>query len=208
MRAFHVPVITLAAVAAPAYAAQYLEVHLATYAPVEFVVEDGDGNFVRYETDIYNTTLDAVVDVADLEADGGYFPYVPGSAVTGLSLDSSGFSAFTIEVPSDVGLTFSYNVPLNGLDPEKSFSRTFWHVGSYSADYTYSRYEILQTVGGPITSASFRSFSSDDAIANSISFSQGLYAVPEPASWAMMLGGFGIVGAAMRYRRRQAERFA
>ncbi len=28
-------------------------------------------------------------------------------------------------------------------------------------------------------------------------------AVPEPASWAMMLGGFGIVGAALRSRRRR-----
>jgi len=32
-------------------------------------------------------------------------------------------------------------------------------------------------------------------------------AVPEPASWAMMLGGFGLVGGAMR-RRRTAVRFA
>jgi hypothetical protein len=32
-------------------------------------------------------------------------------------------------------------------------------------------------------------------------------AVPEPASWAMMIGGFGMVGAAMR-RRRTAIRFA
>ena len=27
------------------------------------------------------------------------------------------------------------------------------------------------------------------------------YGVPEPATWAMMLGGFGIVGAAMRRRK-------
>jgi hypothetical protein len=26
-------------------------------------------------------------------------------------------------------------------------------------------------------------------------------AVPEPASWAMMLGGFGLVGGALRRRR-------
>jgi len=32
--------------------------------------------------------------------------------------------------------------------------------------------------------------------------------VPEPASWAMMLGGFGLVGGAMRSRRRQAVSFA
>jgi hypothetical protein len=30
-------------------------------------------------------------------------------------------------------------------------------------------------------------------------------AVPEPATWAMMLGGFGLMGGAMRYRRRQAR---
>jgi len=33
-------------------------------------------------------------------------------------------------------------------------------------------------------------------------------AVPEPASWAMMLGGFGAVGGAMRARRRTRIRFA
>jgi hypothetical protein len=32
--------------------------------------------------------------------------------------------------------------------------------------------------------------------------------VPEPASWAMMLGGFGMVGGAMRSRRRIAAAIA
>ena len=32
--------------------------------------------------------------------------------------------------------------------------------------------------------------------------------VPEPASWAMMLAGFGLVGGAMRSRRKIAVRFA
>jgi len=31
--------------------------------------------------------------------------------------------------------------------------------------------------------------------------------VPEPASWAMMLGGFGVIGGAMRSRRRSAVSF-
>ena len=30
-------------------------------------------------------------------------------------------------------------------------------------------------------------------------------AIPEPATWAMMLGGFGFTGGAMRYRRRAAS---
>lgn len=32
-----------------------------------------------------------------------------------------------------------------------------------------------------------------------------LTAVPEPASWAMMVGGFGVLGGAVRYRRRAAK---
>jgi len=32
-------------------------------------------------------------------------------------------------------------------------------------------------------------------------------AVPEPASWALMLGGFGLVGGAMRSRKRAAVSF-
>ena len=33
-------------------------------------------------------------------------------------------------------------------------------------------------------------------------------AVPEPASWALFLGGFGVIGAAMRRRQRAAVNFA
>ena len=33
-------------------------------------------------------------------------------------------------------------------------------------------------------------------------------AVPEPASWAMMIGGFGLVGGTLRGRRKVAVRFA
>ncbi|WP_414713640.1 PEPxxWA-CTERM sorting domain-containing protein [Sphingomonas sp.] len=33
-------------------------------------------------------------------------------------------------------------------------------------------------------------------------------AVPEPASWAMMIGGFGVIGGAMRSRRKVSVRFA
>lgn len=36
----------------------------------------------------------------------------------------------------------------------------------------------------------------------------GTLAVPEPATWAMMLGGFGFMGAAMRRRRRTTVTFA
>ena len=41
-----------------------------------------------------------------------------------------------------------------------------------------------------------------------ISYTQGNGAVPEPAAWAMMLAGFGLVGSAMRRREKVAVTFA
>lgn len=40
------------------------------------------------------------------------------------------------------------------------------------------------------------------ALANDIASFVGLNAVPEPSSWAMMIAGFGLVGASLRQRRR------
>lgn len=51
--------------------------------------------------------------------------------------------------------------------------------------------------------------------ANSVAYDQITFgaatpggAVPEPATWAMMVGGFGIAGGALRFRRRQKAVFA
>jgi xanthine/uracil permease len=38
-------------------------------------------------------------------------------------------------------------------------------------------------------------------LANVTATSSAIAAVPEPATWAIMLVGFGMVGAASRYRR-------
>jgi hypothetical protein len=46
----------------------------------------------------------------------------------------------------------------------------------------------------------------DDSTA--VSFQVEQSAVPEPASWAMMIGGFGMIGAAMRRRQRTVVRFS
>jgi hypothetical protein len=43
---------------------------------------------------------------------------------------------------------------------------------------------------------------------NSFEFDNLATAVPEPATWAMMLGGFGVVGAAARRRQRTAIAYA
>ena len=45
----------------------------------------------------------------------------------------------------------------------------------------------------------------NDAIQLNIIGDSVVGAVPEPATWAMMIGGFGIVGASMRRRRNKAK---
>lgn len=62
------------------------------------------------------------------------------------------------------------------------------------------------TASGPGGVRPFQAFTKFDSIA----FDAMGYdlAVPEPATWAMMISGFGFVGAAMRRRRRIAVSFA
>ncbi|UZK67783.1 PEPxxWA-CTERM sorting domain-containing protein [Sphingomonas sp. M1-B02] len=45
---------------------------------------------------------------------------------------------------------------------------------------------------------------SDNGIINSFAIQKMASAVPEPETWAMLLLGFGIIGATLRYRRRPA----
>ena len=79
---------------------------------------------------------------------------------------------------------------------------TFAHF-VYSNEIT----EFLTIVSHP-TSVSYSqlvSYDTLDYVYNDqvgTQFSAVTTSVPEPAGWAMMIGGFGLVGGAMRQRRR------
>jgi hypothetical protein len=105
------------------------------------------------------------------------------------------------------GTTYSLgDAPIGGYGPFASggyftdAATSLAHAATYSASFT---------LANP-TNVSFfiyDDFVSDNAGGVSLSLAQTTGAVPEPATWAMMILGFGVVGGALR-RRRQTVRFA
>lgn len=62
-------------------------------------------------------------------------------------------------------------------------------------------FDVLD-LGGGLFRISYLFDNSVDTVDQARLFVTSAAAVPEPASWAMMIAGFGLVGGAMRYRRR------
>lgn len=80
----------------------------------------------------------------------------------------------------------------------------FFNEGTSAINYGYMRIQNTGSTGFPATILGW-SFQNDGS---SITVpTPGGSAVPEPASWAMMIGGFGLVGGALR-RRATTARFA
>lgn len=68
--------------------------------------------------------------------------------------------------------------------------------GNQGDNATNGVFSIYATAGEKFTNISFASSQ------NSFELDNLAVGVPEPAAWAMMLGGFGLMGGAMRRRRR------
>jgi len=82
-------------------------------------------------------------------------------------------------------------------------------TGGQNLDSLFNHYSYTFTTAPGLVQVQFTNFASStdntDAFVDNVS----LQAVPEPATWAMMIGGFALVGASMRRRVSQANvRFA
>jgi len=73
---------------------------------------------------------------------------------------------------------------------------------SYSGDGGWSVWDDIDSSGNVPNGGGFA------ADLNLWAFQTGTPSVPEPASWAMMVGGFGVVGGVLRARRKAAVSFA
>ncbi len=124
---------------------------------------------------------------AAVTAAGGFpgFPLVPSPAFVGAN--TFGPDSF----PGYASFTTPTAVPFSIVDGDLGLRVT---VGSDNF-YGYARF-----AGSMLESFAFESNANQAITAPSVA------AVPEPATWAMMIGGFGLIGGTMRSRRRQAVR--
>ena len=110
-----------------------------------------------------------------------------------------------------------FGFKLGTLGTQSAMSITLYtNLGSYSfadlsspmADSALDFHGFVATGGEHFTGFTLSSAVGGGSAPSTTDFELGhAGAVPEPASWAMMVGGFGLAGAAMR-RRRTAIRFA
>ncbi len=72
-------------------------------------------------------------------------------------------------------------------------------LGFQTASHSYNVFEAKYYTG---TSEQFLAVDNAPIFANPVTFSISQAGVPEPASWAMLVGGFGLIGGTLRGRRR------
>jgi hypothetical protein len=165
----------------------------------EFLVDErdgkglGDGSAAKVKQ-IYKIDLAGATDITDLNATQATAAAVSKSSTPYLDLVKA-LTAFGVDpkdIPSKIeGLSFGQDVLLNGEN-----LHTLWIANDN--DF------LPATAGGnQFYVFGFKDSDMPGFIAQAFSS-----AVPEPQTWAMMIAGFGMVGASMRRKRRIAVRFA
>jgi plastocyanin len=195
------------------FAAAILASTAASASAATFVFQPGSGALQPGETVVYNFNDPA----ADSLVTGTNFRFLTGTSgdgarpITGdgsryLSVLTNGTASLTFAQPAfgfsaDFGSVDTYNtVTLNfvgGATQSFTGSQLVANAnGSQTSPNTNGRFVFLAGAGERIAGVTFssagNSFEIDRLATN---------AVPEPATWAMMIGGFGLIGFASRRTR-------
>ena len=140
----------------------------------------------------------------------GFNPIVPavsGCSATGTNCASGFRSNFTITVG---GVTTHYNLSGSGSSTANNFQTATQALAAFQAGPVYQTLGNVSTIS-PLTftlaSNAAVTFAVDDDLLfdNTGGVSLNVAAVPEPASWAMMIVGVGLVGGALRRREGKAK---
>ena len=107
----------------------------------------------------------------------------------------------------------TYNFNWNGStvtfwDSAGTNNWNWWVFQEASSPNNYQLFGYAPDTGNDLTSAALFSGATQSWGAISVNVGGAVSPVPEPATWGMMLVGFGIVGGAMRRRQRTSVSFA
>lgn len=133
-------------------------------------------------------------------------PYSPNNLVELDSHNNSTMERF-IATPGSYLLSFYYsprpNVPIssNGIDVLLNGTSIFNISGAGAGNTTWSLQNVFLTTTAANASLRFSAIGTQDSLGGYLDDIRLVSAVPEPATWAMMLLGFGGIGFAMRRRR-------
>jgi hypothetical protein len=135
-----------------------------------------------------------------------------GTSLTGgFTIDDATGNLVSFDINSEAGTLpgFEYTTGM------PTYRDLFYGNEYIFVNPAYTQYVSL-TFAAPLTTGSnalittdYKSYECDNCtvVRSVVSGSAVSGAVPEPASWALMLGGFGAIGGAMRSRRKAAVSF-
>lgn len=137
--------------------------------------------------------------IYDFEGFEGFGPMAAGFTASAAMLGRTPDLVLPFDSASVMNLTFTYNGPTINLAPGTSTE-----LGSFTA---YSRFNGLGLIDFASEGTKNNGFAIGTPIAN-VGLTAGPLdgggaglTVPEPATWAMLTFGFGLIGASMRRRK-------
>ena len=185
-----------------------------------FVFEPGSGTILPSESVVYD--FDDAAD--DALVTGSNFSFLTGTSGDG-ALPAAGDGSRYLSVLADGSASIAFAQPATGfsidlgsIDSYNTLTLNF--VGGGSQVFTGT--QLVANPNGdqssPNTNGRFRFTAGANEQIAGVTFASGgnsfevdrlaVAAIPEPATWAMMIGGFGLIGVASRRSRRPAVTFA
>ena len=122
---------------------------------------------------------------------------VDGDVITGMQA-TTGPNAYYPDALSSCNEWCAVNQTIFADWPRIDFYGLAFQSASTFYNFGYSGGYFLLSVPSDVRAFTPADF---DVIPDFVSFSAGTATVPEPASWALLITGFGLTGAAMRRRR-------
>ena len=157
-----------------------------------FLQAPGLGDFLNPNDEAISTELVAGSNGFLLAGDG----FVPGGTA-----DSDPFYNLTLEFASGNTLTGVYTPTTN----------TFVGGSSYTFEgstYSLAEFSFRRNLGNSVSQYTAVPGGDGNDYSGNFRIVAALGAVPEPATWALMILGFGAIGGAMRRKTKASVRFA